>query len=47
MVKRYQLAGFYFISKGVRSMETIHCIENYDTVVYLLITKESVLSMKT
>ena len=47
MGKCYQLVGFYFISNGVRSMKTIHCIENYDTVVYLLITKECVLSMKT
>ena len=45
MGKRYQLA--FLISNLMRRMKTAHCIENYDTVIYLLITKECVLSMKT
>ena len=45
--KILSISWFLCISNGVRSMKTIHCIDNYDTVVYLLITKECVLSMKT
>jgi len=41
------ISWFLFILNRVRRMKTIHCIENYDTVIYLLITKECVLSMKT
>ena len=39
--------SLFLISNRMRRMKTTHCIENYDTVIYLLITKECVLSMKT
>ena len=44
--KTLSIIWFFEISNRVRGMKTFHCIENYDIVIYLLITKECVFSMK-